>query len=145
MPIVTFYLECLRTAREAAKCSGDQSVQVGAVLVHRRLELPAIGGCNDFPEGVVDSQWRRQRPQKYWFTEHAERAVIYRAATLQVDFSEYVLACTQYPCADCARAIILTGVDLVLVPKNSVVPTFADSSKAAREMFKECAVQVIEF
>jgi dCMP deaminase len=103
-----------------------------------------VEGYNDFPDGVIETDVRRERPTKYLYTEHAERAALYKALRTGVDLTRYMIAVTQYPCADCARGIILSGIELVVVPAGSVVPTFKESSNAARKMFAECGVEVIE-
>ena len=53
---------------------------------------------------------RQERPEKYYWFEHAERNSIYNAARIGVSTkgSKMYMTCG-VPCADCARAIINAG------------------------------------
>jgi dCMP deaminase len=50
------------------------------------------------------------RPLKYAYTEHAERTAIYKAAAAGIELSGGTMYLTWYPCADCARAIVLSEI-----------------------------------
>jgi dCMP deaminase len=117
----------LRMAHQFAEQSPDPSTQNGAVLVglneHRAVmdgtrepdEQTVIGaGCNEFPNNVLYSEGRLERPLKYSFIEHAERNAIFdavRRGNSPVGSTMYVLWAA---CADCARAIIQAGVSRVV-------------------------------
>lgn len=135
----------LLAAYNAATKSPDLSTQNGAVIVaYNNVVLQA---CNELPRHVKHKNERLQRPLKYDFTEHAERNVIYEAARLGVS----VQGCTMYACwaacADCARAIIQSGIAKVVTHKDTMDLTpehWKDSINKAFEMFEESGV-VIEF
>ena len=61
------------------KRSKDPSTKTGAVILEKYSGALISIGYNDLPEGVEDTDQRRQRPNKYLFTEHAERNAIYSA------------------------------------------------------------------
>jgi dCMP deaminase len=104
----------MNLAREIAAWSKDPSTKVGCVAVDDGRRLLAIG-YNGFPRGVNDAAARyRDRPVKLLFIEHAERNLIYNAARCGVSLCESVLYCTFYPCADCARGIIQSGISGVV-------------------------------
>lgn len=48
--------------------------------------------------------------QRYFIIEHAERAAIYSALTTGADLTMATMYCTRFPCSDCARAIIWSGL-----------------------------------
>lgn len=96
--------------------SGDLSTKVGCVVVDERNSVLTLG-WNDLPRGVKDCPDRRERPAKYLYTEHAERNAIYNAASVGVSLKGGKLYCTMFPCADCARGIIQSGITTVIAPK----------------------------
>lgn len=101
----------LSLAELVASWSKDRSTKVGAVIVDSQNRILSTG-YNGFPIGVDDEvEERHERPMKYFYTEHAERNAIYAAAKNGVSLegaTMYLL--WRYPCADCARAIIQSGI-----------------------------------
>lgn len=99
-----------RAYAEAAK-SGDTSTRVGAVLV--AADGTQIGaGCNDIYPACCDAPDRRVRPAKYRWVAHAELTAVGEAVRLgrggQVPGA--TLYASWAACADCAKAIALSGV-----------------------------------
>jgi dCMP deaminase len=97
--------------------SRDPSSKLGAVLVGPDNEVRSTG-YNGLPRGIDYRSERDQRPEKYFWYEHAERNSIYNAARVGVP----TLGCTLYtnavPCADCARAIVNAGIEVVVVRES---------------------------
>lgn len=137
----------MKLAYEEAAKSGDLSTQNGAVLVD-----PAFGGVvavghNDIPAPCCDRPERRQRPEKYAWTEHAERAAIFAAAKKGYATDGLTLYCPWLACADCGRAIICAGIKKVVrhrIPQHDTRPDWAASIAAADQMFAEAGVEVVE-
>jgi deoxycytidylate deaminase len=48
--------------------------------------------------------------ERYHFIEHAERAAIFKALRSRSDLSSATIYCTRFPCSDCARAILFSGI-----------------------------------
>lgn len=102
--------------RVVAFRSPDQSTRLGAVIIGPDREVRSTG-FNGFPRGFPDHQpSAHARPEKYTWTEHAERNAIFNAARHGVALQ----GCTLYiqkwpPCVDCARAIIQVGITRVVV------------------------------
>ena len=88
---------------EAMK-SPDPSPQNGAVIVAH--DGVTVSDCNRFPDKVKLNPERLERPLKYQFIEHAERNVIYKAASLGVSTAGATMYVPWFACSDCARAII---------------------------------------
>lgn len=130
-------------ALDAAKKSGDRSTEVGCVIVGPG-DRNEIESCNGFPAGVDDRvEARHERPEKYLWTEHAERNAIYRAARIGVALQGCRMYLPWYPCMDCARAIIQSGiVELVAVAPNLDDPTWGDQFKRVGRMLEEGGVAV---
>jgi dCMP deaminase len=130
----------LRMAVEIAQTqSDDLHTQNGAVLVTTRGDI--VGAANSFPDGVISSNKRRERPIKYSYIEHAERGVIYNAARINMPTRGATLYCPWFACADCARAIICAGITHVIGLAN--LPTHAawqESCNRGDEMLREAGV-----
>ena len=129
-----------------ATWSKDTSTQVGAVIVDNENTILSVG-YNGFPRGVDDSiEERFERPIKYMYTEHAERNAIYNAVRngLQLKGAKiYIPWCS---CADCARAIIQSGIRTVVMREPDYdVPKWGEHFAIAIEMYKESGVDVIYY
>ena len=131
--------------------SKDKSTKVGCVVVGPDKEIRAQG-YNGFPRGVNDDLMERQeRPIKYAFYEHAERNAIYNAGLFGASLRNCTLYVTMPPCADCARAIIQSGIKQVyfLAPapdatKVQTAGNWRETVAVSFEMFKEAGVKAIE-
>jgi dCMP deaminase len=123
--------------------SKDRSRRTSALIVDERQCLVAIG-WNGFPRGVNDDiDERHERPAKYKWTEHGERNAIYNAAAN----GHRVMGCRMYlpwyPCADCARAIIQSGIkEVIAIEPDWFDSVWADDFSVVRSMFKEAKVSV---
>jgi dCMP deaminase len=153
-----------------SKKSKDNSTQIGAVIAGPDHEVRSTG-YNDFPRGVNDFIKtnevetrngffikevfeRRQRPQKYLWTEHAERNAIYNAARCGIALkgcSIYIVPSKPlFVCADCGRAIIQSGIIEVIIDLNeennkSIPDHWEESCRIAAIMFEEAGVKVRRF
>lgn len=127
-------------ARHAALKSKD-STKVGAVLVgpDREVRLCAYNGP---PKGVKDEERRRERPEKYLWSSHAEANVIAFAARDGIRTKGCTLFVTHMPCAACARTIIQAGIAAVVFgPGTTSMPQ--QEFDAARLMFTEASVALV--
>lgn len=134
-------LDHLREAcRYAVEHSHDPDTQNGAVLVTRRV---AIYAANCVPPGVSRSSHRLERPFKYDFVEHAERAVIYKAAATGNPTAGATLFCPWFACTDCARAIVSAGIKEVvglIALRNATPARWMLNVELAEKMLKEAGV-----
>lgn len=94
----------------ASETSTDLSTQVGAVIVGQDQRIISVAS-NQHTHGldVKDSEMHR-RPEKYQYTEHAERNAIYMAAKAGLSTEHATMYLPWFPCADCARAIVQSGI-----------------------------------
>ncbi|MBI2035061.1 MAG: CMP deaminase [Candidatus Liptonbacteria bacterium] len=103
---------------EAAK-SRDPSTQNGALLYRPDYGV-LIADHNRFPTHVnADVPERWERPLKYEYIEHAERNVIFSAAKYGISTRDLIMICPWAPCADCARAIIQSGIIRLIAHKQA--------------------------
>ena len=125
--------------------SKDEKTQIGAVIVGKDKEIVSTG-YNSFPRGIRDDiKERQQRPEKYFWFEHAERNAIYNAARIGVSTkgTTMYLSCG-VPCADCARGIINAGIVRIFCERQDVTKgiKWADSAERSWDMFEEAGVKV---
>jgi len=127
-----------------SRWSKDRSRQVGAVIVDSRNVCISMG-WNGFPRGIDDEvEERHDRPVKYLWTEHAERNAIYNAAAAGSKLLGCRIYLGWYPCADCARAIIQSGIGVMIcVEPDWGDKTYAADFKVVEEMLREASVEVI--
>jgi dCMP deaminase len=139
----------LKLAFEITQWSKDRSTKVGSVIVGPNHEIRATG-YNGMPRGINDDvDARHERPAKYAWTEHSERNAIYNAARIGVSLegSTLYIASTPSipPCADCARAIIQSGIKRIVSSTGDTDPStwpdrWKESMTISMELFKEAGV-----
>lgn len=130
----------LMSAESVAKLSNDKSTQIGALIVRGNEIIEA--GWNHIPNEVIDTPERHIRPGKYRFFEHAERDAIYRCARLgkSVDGATLYLS-KWFPCSDCARAIIASGIVRVFAERLASIPAhWIEDIKVSSEMLNEAGI-----
>lgn len=123
--------------------SKDRSRRTSSVIVNKRNVLLSIG-WNGFARGINDDvNERHRRPDKYLWTEHAERNAIYNAASEGINVSGAKMYIPWYPCCDCARAIIQSNIaELICVPPDWNDIKYRHEFKITKEMLKEAKVKV---
>jgi dCMP deaminase len=134
-------------AKLIASWSKDKNTKVGAVIVDNRNVLVSLG-WNGLPRKVFDKPneagQRYERPEKYLWAEHAERNAIYNAAAKGHPLLGCTIYSTLYPCADCARAIIQSGITKIVAPEpNWDDFQWGNHYRVAEEMFFEAEINVI--
>ena len=117
----------------AAERSKDPSTQVGACIIDNNNRIISTG-YNGFPKGCSDDEfpWNRDASAgetKYPFVVHAElNAILNAQGTSVVNSRLYV---SLFPCNECAKAIIQSGIREVvyLSDKYNGTPTDIASKK----------------
>jgi len=121
--------------------SKDPSTGVGAVIVGYNREIISMG-YNGFPRGVNDDiDHRYERPQKYMYTEHAERNAIYNAVLTGSSPVNGTIYTTKFTCADCARAIIQCGIKNVYTWDQEMDGRWKEHFMTAVRMYSEAGVK----
>lgn len=137
-------LRFLELAEAISKWSKDRSTGVGAVIVDDIRNVRGMG-YNGFPRNIDDdAEERHVRPTKYFWVEHAERNAIYAAARSGSRVEGCIMYCNHSPCADCARAIIQSGIKTVVYPAGCDGPTggLSETFIVSAEMLKEAGIEV---
>lgn len=126
----------------AQEFSKDASTKVGALVVSPdSYEIRSIG-YNGQPRGCADDKPERcERPEKYFWNEHAERNAIYNAARVGTRLDGGILVVSLFPCMDCARAVAQTGlIGVVSMAPDFTLPTWGDIFPRSMELFDERSI-----
>ena len=129
----------IKIAMECAKRSKDPSTQVGAVIVDSNNRIKATG-YNGLPIGLKDTDvsWSRTGgllESKYALIVHAEVNAILSAKT---DLSNCKIYVTLFPCHECAKVIIQSGITQVIYLEDKYAKE--DSIVMAKRLFDTTGV-----
>jgi len=118
----------------SAKRSKDPSTQVGACIVNNQKKIVGLG-YNGFPIGCSDDilPWERDGDfleTKYPYVCHAELNAILNSTKDLHNCSIYVAL---FPCNECAKAIIQSGIKEVVYLSDKYNETL--SNIASKKMF----------
>ena len=132
-----------------AKLSGlrskDPNTQVGCCIVNQDKRIVAVGyngmpmGCNDedFPWNVREGALN---DTKYAYVVHAELNAILNATTPLKGCTLYV---TLYPCNECTKAILQSGIKEIVFEDNKYEGK--DFDLASKKMLQSANVKVRQF
>ena len=133
----------INLASLAATRSPNRVRQVGAAIFTCDGGEP-ITACNTFPEGVADLDWRHEGDGRFVWMEHAERNAIFAAAKHGRRLAGATIASTFFPCIDCARAIVQTGITRLLSPEPALDDeVWGQSFLRSRIILEEGGVEMV--
>ena len=123
----------------AAKRSKDPNTQVGACIVSQD-NIIISSGYNGMPKGCSDDEfpWEREGIEtKYPYVVHAELNAILNASGRDLRGSKLYVAL--FPCNECAKAIIQSGIREIyyLSDKYATTPT----TLASKRMLQSAGVK----
>lgn len=131
----------------SAKRSKDPSTQVGSCIVSKDKRILSIG-YNGTPNGINDSEftWEREGEYlntKYPYVIHSEINSIVNFRGNSRELEEATIYVTLFPCNECAKMIIQSGIKKVVFLSDKYKDT--DSSIAAKKLFDSCGVEYIKY
>lgn len=136
----------MEIAKNISNWSKDPKRKVGSIIVGNDKEIISTG-YNGLPRNVDDEKNERyEKPDKIYYVEHAERNAIYNAARLGIKTMNCDLYTTLYPCSDCARAIIQSGIKRIII--NNDINMFKKDNwkyncKISKKMLNESNVEIL--
>lgn len=130
----------------AAMRSKDPNTQVGACIVSADNKILSMG-YNGMPSGCSDDEfpWEREGEDpyltKYFYTTHSELNAIlnYRGGSLEGS-KIYV---TLFPCNECAKAIIQSGIKTIIYADDKYADTPA--VHASKRMLAAAGVSLVPY
>ena len=125
--------------------SKDPNSQVGACIVSQDNKILSMG-YNGFPIGCSDDKvsWEREGDfidTKYPYVCHAELNAILNYTGVSLKGSKAYV--TLFPCNECAKAIIQSGIKEVIYMNDKYKDT--DSVKVSKKMFDMCNVKYTKY
>lgn len=130
----------------SAMRSKDPSTQVGACIVSDENKIMSVG-YNGFPRGCSDDEfpWERSAENsndtKYPFVCHAELNAILNAGGQDLRGARIFVAL--FPCNECAKAIIQSGIKEVIYISDKYADT--PGTIASKKMFNAAGVKLTHF
>ncbi|MBR4768286.1 MAG: dCMP deaminase family protein [Lachnospiraceae bacterium] len=127
----------------SAMRSKDPNTQVGCCIVSEKNRILSVG-YNGFPNGIPDREftWAREgEDNKYFYTTHSELNAIlnYRGGTLE-GAKLYV---TLFPCHECAKAIIQSGIRELIYLDDKYCDT--PGTQASKRMLSRAGVRFQQY
>ncbi len=124
----------------SAKRSKDPSTQVGACIVNNKNKIVGAG-YNGLPAGCDDDEfpWEKQGEflqTKYPYVCHAELNAILN--NIGMDLHGCRIYTALFPCNECAKAIIQSGITEVIFLSDKYAAS--DASLASKRMLEKAAV-----
>lgn len=132
----------MAVAKLSAKRSKDPSTQVGACIVSEDNRILSIG-YNGTPNGFDDDvfPWDREGhplETKYLYVVHAERNAILNYRGNRRDFINAKIYVDLFPCNECAKEIIQSGIKEVIYLSDKYSNT--DEVIASKRLFDACGI-----
>jgi dCMP deaminase len=132
-------------AVNSAMRSKDPSTQVGACIVNAQKKVVSIG-YNGMPSGVDDDQisWDASEglESKYLYVAHAELNAILNAKDGSA-LSNTKIYVTLFPCNECAKAIIQSGIKEVVYAEDKYKDTIP--AQASRRLLTLAGVTMTTY
>ncbi|MBR2876806.1 MAG: dCMP deaminase family protein [Clostridia bacterium] len=128
-----------------AKRSKDPNTQVGACIVNPENRIVSVG-YNGFPAGCDDDvfPWERSAEDrfntKYLYVCHAELNAILNARGTNLTGNRLYVAL--FPCNECAKAIIQSGISEVIYLSNKYADT--PETRASKRMLEAAGVKLTQ-
>ncbi len=128
----------------SGKRSKDPNTQVGACIVNDENKIVSVG-YNGAPRGFSDDKmpWGNSGETletKYPFVCHAELNAILNTTGNSVKGARIYV--DLFPCNECAKAIIQSGIKKVIYKRDKYKDT--DAVKASKMMFEICGVEYVQ-
>lgn len=122
--------------------SKDPNTQVGACIVNDKNRIMSVG-YNGFPYGCDDDEfpWERSGDAydtKYPYVCHAELNAILNNRGANLEGAKIYVAL--FPCNECAKAIIQSGIKEVVYLSDKYADTMA--TRASKRMFNAAGVKL---
>ncbi|KAF5296950.1 hypothetical protein FQR65_LT10102 [Abscondita terminalis] len=121
----------------SAQRSKDPVTQVGACIVRNNVVVGT--GYNGMPNGDDSLPW--SRPSKNDFVCHAEMNAI--TNTYLLDFKDCVIYVTLFPCNECAKLIIKSGIKKIVY--NSDLKNGKRKNQESKMMLKSAGVECRQY
>ncbi len=141
--VINWDIYFMALAHLSAMRSKDPNTNVGAVIVDEMHRIVSIG-YNGMPRGCDDEHlpWDREGDflnTKYAYVVHAELNAILNSPRPVSGCTIYV---SLFPCNECAKAIIQSGIRKVIYESDKYADT--DAIRASKRMLMDAGVELYQ-
>ena len=129
----------MSVAKLAGMRSKDPNTQVGCCIVSDKNRILSVG-YNGFPNGIPDREftWAREgEDNKYFYTTHSELNAILNCRNANLEGARMYV--TLFPCYECAKAIIQSGIKSVVYADDKYADT--PGTQASKRMLSRAGVR----
>ncbi|XP_071125338.1 deoxycytidylate deaminase-like [Mytilus edulis] len=131
----------------SAQRSKDPITQVGACIVNQDKRIVGMG-YNGMPDGCSDNEfpWTKgdtADTDKHLYVCHAELNAI--ANKIQADIRNCKLFVTRFPCNECAKLIVQSGITEVVYYASKTTDLTSTKEQATSKMFKQAKIDAIKY
>ena len=141
----TYFINMLENISLRSK---DPNTHTACIIVGPDMNIRSTG-YNSFPRGIDDTNISRyERPEKYFWIEHADRNAIFAAAKCGTPLDGCKMYLTGLPCCDCSRAIIQVGIIEVIYDYfrheawEKTTPKYVPDFERVKIMLQEAGVKL---
>lgn len=128
-------------AELASRRSKDPNTRHGACIIDPINKKVLSVGYNGFPRGCSDDDFPWDRELKYSYVVHAEQNAIYNSnGNLQGSILYLYSERGYYPCCDCAKGIIQTGIKEVVL--NDIKDNTGYDWEPTKKMFNASNIKI---
>jgi len=128
---------------QAELFSKDPSRKVAALVIDDRFTIRSTG-FNGLPRGFEETYARWSKPKKYDYVIHAEANAVCSAARNGARLDGCTLVSTLFPCNECAKLIIQSGITKIVTKKPvEEYSSWLGSFEKSMEMFDECGIEIV--
>jgi dCMP deaminase len=124
--------------------SKDPNTKVAAILLAQDSLQILSTGFNGICRGLKETDERWTRPLKYKWVCHAEMNAIANAARGGVKVENAICVVTMFPCVDCCKALIQSGISVVVSEKPDMTnERWGQDFDISMTMIQESGIQLI--
>jgi dCMP deaminase len=129
---------------QAQLFSKDPNTKVAAIIIAPDSLQILSTGFNGLCRKVAETPERWARPLKYTWCCHAEMNAVANAARSGVKIEGAICVITMFPCVECCKILIQSGITTVITPQPDMNNTrWAADFALSKSMFDEVCIHII--
>jgi dCMP deaminase len=129
---------------QAALFSKDPSKKVAAILIAPDTHQILSTGYNGICRKLKETEDRWTRPKKLEYVVHAEQNAVCNAARSGIKIENSICVVTMFPCVDCCKALIQSGIDTIVCEKPDLNhERWGESFKISLELLDEANIDIM--
>lgn len=139
------YFSALESVERLAERSTHPKFKVGAEIYAPGFPDSQVVSCgvNALMSAAQNISGHDSPGMRRYCYEHAERIAIYAMAAAGVPVEGCTMVISAIPCADCARAIILSGICRVVFKKVKMPVKWHEACRMGVQLLIEAGIHVI--